>query len=613
MNEYLLLNKAGSPGELKNIPEFRLPELAEEIRAFLIENVSNTGGHLASNLGVVELTIALHRVFDAPGDKIIFDVGHQSYVHKILTGRREGFAHLREKDGISGFPKTAESEYDAFNTGHSSTSVSAALGMARAREIKKTSESIIAVIGDGALTGGMAFEALNDAGQSKLPIIIILNDNNMSISRNVGAMNRYLNNVRSSGPYLNFKKSLVSFLDRFDGVGKSMSRHLERLKNRIKYFLLPNVLFEELGFTYLGPLDGHDIITLQKVLRQAKKITRPVIVHVKTVKGKGYPPAENDPEKFHGIGEFDPATGSEHVNGQKTNSSVFGNALMRLARRDGLITAVTAAMREGTGLLPFSKEFPPRFFDAGIAEQHAVTMAAGMAISGLKPVVAVYSTFLQRAYDQLIHDVCLQNLHVVFAVDRAGLVGRDGETHQGAYDIAYLSHMPNMTVYSPASQIELESMLEQALQLDSPAAIRYNRGLLPEKVSDAPLVYGKWDVIKTPGAVTVIAAGRFVETVLKSDTDTGLISARFIKPVDLDLLDSLKSVCKAVIVIEDGVVAGGLGSIIARYLSPALIRVECMGLPDEPVPQGSVAEQDEFCRLTEEYICRKIKEVSKSI
>jgi 1-deoxy-D-xylulose-5-phosphate synthase len=613
MNEYSLLNKIESPRDLKNIPESRLAELADQIRGFLIENVSNTGGHLASNLGAVELTIALHRVFDAPGDKIIFDVGHQSYVHKILTGRRDGFRRLREKDGISGFPKTNESEFDAFNTGHSSTSVSAALGMARAREIKKTNESIIAVIGDGALTGGMAFEALNDAGQSKLPMIIILNDNNMSISRNVGAMNRYLNNIRSSGRYLNFKKNLVGFLDRFDGVGKSMSRRLERLKNRIKYFLLPNVLFEELGFTYLGPLDGHDIVLLQKVLYQAKNITRPVIVHVKTVKGKGYLPAENNPEKFHGIGEFDPATGSEHDDNQKTNSSVFGDALARLARRDRLITAVTAAMREGTGLLPFSKEFPSRFFDVGIAEQHAVTMAAGMAISGLKPVVAVYSTFLQRAYDQLIHDVCLQKLHVVFAVDRAGLIGRDGETHQGAYDIAYLSHMPGMTVYSPASQTELEEMLEQALQLGSPAAIRYNRGLLPEKVSGSPVIYGKWDVIRPPRAVTVIAAGRFVETVLHLNADIGLISARFIKPLDLELLGSLKHACKAVIVIEDGVVTGGLGSAVARYLCPSLIRVECMGLPDEPVPQGSIAEQDEFCELTEEYIYRKIKEVSDSI
>ncbi|OQB25219.1 MAG: 1-deoxy-D-xylulose-5-phosphate synthase [Firmicutes bacterium ADurb.Bin182] len=614
MTDYRLLNTVNSPEDLKNIPERLLPELAGQLRDFLVKNVSNTGGHLASNLGVVELTIALHRVFNAPGDKIIFDVGHQCYVHKIVTGRRESFKHLREMEGLSGYPKTSESEYDAFNTGHSGTSVSAALGMARAREIKRTNEAIVAVIGDGALTGGIAFEALNDAGQSKLPIIIVLNDNNMSISRNVGAMNRYLNSMRTSLRYQNFKKDLVSFLDRFSSLGKSMSRFLERFKNRIKYFLLPNVLFEELGFTYLGPIDGHDIRLLQRVLDQAKNIMRPVIVHVKTKKGKGYKPAEENPEKFHGVGEFDPSTGILHKEGRKRmNSDIFGDALVQLAKDDELIAAITAAMPEGTGLMPFAEKFRTRFFDVGIAEQHAVTMAAGMAASGMKPVVAIYSSFLQRAYDQIIHDVCLQNLHVIFAVDRAGLVGRDGETHQGAYDIAYLSHMPNMTVYSPASLAELKSMLKQALQLGCPAAIRYNRGLLPESVSDRPLEYGKWDVIKPLGLFTVVVTGRLVETVIGLDTDTGIVNARFVKPVDCELLENMKQKCKAVLVIEDGVITGGLGSVIAQRLSPSRIRVECMGLPDRPVPQGSIAEQDEYCGLSKEHIHRRIKEISENL
>ena len=568
----------------------------------------NPAGHLASSLGAVEITLALHRVLDLPKDKIIFDVGHQVYAHKILTGRREAFNNLRASGGISGFPKCTESEYDCFNTGHASTSISAALGMARARQLNGTDETIVALIGDGALTGGMAYEALNDAGQSKLALIVLLNDNNMSISRNVGALNRHLNRLRSSSRYQSFKRYLVRQLDKTP-KGQSIWLRLERFKNRIKYFLLPNVLFEALGFTYLGPIDGHNVRALEQVIAHAKSMNRPVIIHAVTQKGKGYPPAESNPEKYHGIGPFD-LEGGEPVNpSERSNSMAFGDALVFLSQTDRRVVAITAAMKYSTGLAGFERAYPKRFFDVGIAEAHAVTMAAGLAISGYKPVVAIYSSFLQRAYDQILHDVCLQNLPVVFAIDRAGLVGEDGETHQGLYDISYLLGMPNLTIYSPSTQSDLERMLAAALECCGPVAIRYGRGALPAGIrSEEPIDF--WRVNRPIGDVNVIGTGRmFYHAVQVSDAcGAGLIEAPRIKPMDFAVLDRLKE-SKLCAVIEDGISANGFGAAVAGYLSRYGVRVECFGAPDRPIRQGSIAEQDELCGMTSEQILANIRQL----
>lgn len=587
--------------DFRRIPENELDCLAAEIREFLVRSVSKTGGHLASNLGVVELTIALQRAFDTPKDKIIFDVGHQTYVNKILTGRAAEFPTLRQMDGLAGFPKTEESEFDTFNTGHSSTSISAALGMLRAMRIKGTPGRVVAVIGDGALTGGMAFEALNDAGQSELPLIVVLNDNNMSISKNVGALPRHLDSMRVSSGYLAFKRGMVNMLDKMTKAGPRIHAWLSKVKSRIKYLLLPNVLFEELGFTYLGPVWGHDIQSLTEALNLAKKVPNPVLLHVLTVKGKGYGPAEKEPSRFHGIGKFDPDTGRSPGTAKKDNSAIAGETLCRIGRQEKDIAVITAAMSEGTGMEPFREAFPERFFDVGIAEQHAVTMAAGLAMGGMKPVVAIYSSFLQRAYDQMLHDVTLQRLHVVFAIDRAGLVGADGETHQGVYDIAYCLTMPYVEIYSPASKGELEEMLKMAVEGDVPAAVRYGKGTLPDRVYPA-VEYGKWIEIKPIAKVTVVATGRMVEIAERAvgNLDAGLVNARFIRPMDEDMLNIIKQKASYVITIEDGIAQGGMGSRIAQRL--AGIKVECMGVSEKPVGQGTCDEQTRLCGIDERAV-----------
>ena len=593
MEHYDILPSVNGIEDLKRLPEGRLDSLAAEIRDYMIENVARTGGHLASSLGAVELTIAIHRVFNSPKDRIVFDVGHQAYAHKILTGRRDAFATLRKQDGVSGFPKRSESVHDAFNTGHASTSISAAHGVA------------VAVIGDGAMTGGLAYEALNDAGQANVPIIVVLNDNDMSISPNVGAMRRALTNMRTSRKYIELKRSIVRRLDT-GRVGKLLSKYMENFKNRIKSFLLPDLLFEELGFLYLGPIDGHNIPEMTRMLTRAKELHAAVLVHVVTQKGKGYAFSEDDPEKFHGIAPFAVNTGLVEHAGSKNNSTVCGEALIRLAEKDARIVAITAAMPTGTGLSKFEKRFPERFFDVGIAEEHAVTMAAGMATGGLRPVVALYSTFLQRAYDELLHDVCLQNLPVVIGVDRAGLVGDDGETHQGIYDIAFLSSIPNLSIYSPATQQELVHMLSLALSRVEPAVIRYNRGSLMQSVSSVPVEYGCWEELLPIAECTVIATGCMVGVALPEAKrlGAGLINARFIRPVDERMLERIKKTAKRVIVAEEGVVSFGMA--LSRALYP--LPVTCIGLPVAPIPQGSVAQQRTRYGVAAADIARAIEE-----
>ncbi|MDO4568593.1 MAG: 1-deoxy-D-xylulose-5-phosphate synthase, partial [Clostridia bacterium] len=534
MTDYPVLESIESPSRLKELSDSELAQLCDEIRDKIISTVSKNGGHLASNLGVVELTVALLMTFDPPEDSIVYDVGHQAYVYKLLTGRYGDFESLRRDGGISGFPKRQESLYDAFNTGHASTSISAALGILRAKRRSNAPGSAVALIGDGSLTGGMAFEALDDAGRSKLPLIVILNDNSMSIERNVGAISSHLSNIRLSRGYQRIKRNAVRGLKKTK-LGKSMYSGIERMKNRIKYFLQPNnILFEALGFTYIGPIDGHDIDAIVSVIRRAKALDKPVLIHAITKKGFGYLHAEEKPDEFHGIAAFDISTG-ECTASAANNSKVFGHKLCELAAEDERICAITAAMTAGTGLTEFSTRFADRFYDVGIAEQHAVTLAAGMAVGGMKPVVAIYSTFLQRAYDQILHDVCLQGLPVVFAVDRAGLVGEDGETHQGVYDIAYMRTIPDLTLYSPATVRELEEMLEYALRRSEPSAIRYNRGLLASlQDSGGAIERGKWAVIREPREITLIASGRMLARALQvaGEFDVGVINARFLKPID---------------------------------------------------------------------------------
>lgn len=610
MQDYPLISSIHSLEDYKSMDETRLAELASEIRAFLVESVSCCGGHLASNLGVVELTMAMHRVFDSPKDKLIFDVGHQSYVHKILTGRAESFTGLRRANGISGFPKPSESEHDILATGHASTSISAAVGLTRALVAKGDDSYVAALVGDGALTGGMAFEALNDAGLSKLPLIVILNDNNMSISHNVGALNKHLNSLRSSAGYNNFKGGVAAMLEGIPKVGIRLSNRVLRLKNRLKYLLLPNVLFEEMGFTYLGPVDGYNMKLLEKTLVQAKQLKRPVIVHVMTVKGKGYEYAERDPERFHGIGKFNVQNGLSVSAPAETNSEVFSKELVRLADKDESIMAITAAMPTGTALGFFENRFPERFFDVGIAEQHAVTMAAGLAIGGMRPVAVIYSTFLQRAYDQLLHDVCLQGLPVVLGVDRAGLVGDDGETHQGVYDIAYLLTLPGMTIMSPSTKRELREMLDIALEKNEPCAIRYGRGSLSEgSDEDESVEYGKWSVIRPIKRTTIVATGRVLEQTLRAAEgyDVGIVNARFIRPYDKSVLNELKAKAETVITVEDGIKDGGFGSMLSGLLS-GYSRVERIGVRSAPVTQATRAEQDAMCGMDEARIRKTIEE-----
>ncbi|MGE5453852.1 MAG: 1-deoxy-D-xylulose-5-phosphate synthase [Methylocystaceae bacterium] len=594
------LDTINHPGDIKQVPRDELPVLADEIRHYLVGAVARTGGHLASNLGVVELTLALHYVLDLPQDKIIWDVGHQSYVHKILTGRREQMDTLRQFSGICGFPRPEESDCDAFATGHSSTSVSAALGMAITRDLLGKDYEVVAVIGDGALTGGMAFEAMNHAGHLETNLIVILNDNGMSISRNVGALARHLTRLRTAPGYYKRKRGLEGMLKSIPMVGHSMARAAAKFKDTIKYLLVPGIIFEEMGFTYLGPIDGHNINNLVDVLKEARRSEGPVLLHVHTNKGYGYEPALISPTEFHGIGPFDVETGL--TNGQKKTSytQVFGQKLVELAAEDDRIVAITAAMASGTGLTDFACRFPERFQDVGICEQHAVTLAAGMAASGLKPVVAVYSTFLQRAYDQVLHDVCLQKLPVVLAIDRAGLVGEDGATHHGVFDLSFLRPMPNLAIIAPASATELSAALALALSADSPVAIRYPRGNAPRQtVEDAPaLAWGQAAVLRDGSELVIIAEGRMVfqalataELLAHKGLNPTVVDIRFIKPLDEKLLSSLVLSHPYWVVMEENALAGGLSSGITEWLTDtkASVKIWRVGVPDQFVEHGSMA------------------------
>lgn len=597
----MILDKISGPDDVKALNEEELKELAAQIRQFLIEKISHTGGHLASNLGVVELTIALFRAFHLPEDKIIWDVGHQSYTHKILSGRKDNFDGLRQYGGLSGFPKRKESPFDAFDTGHSSTSISAGLGMVQGRDVLGENYSVVSVIGDGALTGGMAYEALNNAGRLKTNFIIVLNDNNMSISENVGGMSKYLSNLRADEGYNLLKKNVAGAVSRIPVIGNDVLDTMLRTKNSIKQFLIPGMLFENMGITYLGPVDGHDIRGLVKIFSEARKINRAVLLHVITQKGRGYRPAEKNPAAFHGVEPFDVATGKPlNKKVYPGYTDVFSRELCRLAQEDPRIVAVTAAMPDGTGLSRFSRQFPSRFFDVGIAEEHAVTSAAGMAAAGLRPVVAVYSSFLQRAYDQIVHDVCIQNLPVVFCVDRAGLVGSDGETHQGIFDLTFLSSIPNMSVMAPKNLWELRSMLRFALSWDGPIAIRYPRGQAYRGLKDflEPVVYGKSEILQEESGIALLAVGSMVSTAehirdkLKSaGYSCTLVNGRFIKPADTAVVDRLAPSHPVIVTLEENVLCGGYGERITDYVQKHYpqIKVVNIALPDAYVEHGNVS------------------------
>lgn len=588
------------PEDVRRLPPADLPRLAEEIRERIIETVSHNGGHLAPNLGVVELAISLHRVFKSPVDKIVWDTGHQSYPHKLLTGRGMEFHTLRRPGGLSGFCKRTESPHDIWEAGHAGTAISAALGMAMARDRLGRDHAVVAVVGDGALTAGMSFEALNNAGQAGSRLIVILNDNSMSIAPNVGAMSSYLTRLRAEPAYLRLKEDLTHAIERIPRVGPAMSRTAERVKDSIKQFILPGMLFEEWGFTYLGPVDGHHLPSLMEVLGNAKRIAGPVLVHVVTVKGKGYAPAEESPEVFHGIGAFKRKNGeAKPGGGVPTYTAVFSGALVELGSRHRDICAVTAAMPEGTGLKEFALRFPERFFDVGIAEQHAVTFAGGLAVAGLRPVVAVYSTFMQRSYDQILHDICLQKLPVVLAVDRAGLVGADGETHQGAFDLAYLRHIPNLTVAAPRDENELVRLLNFAVTHDGPVAIRYPRsrgeGVLIEDEPSLPII-GRGDVLRRGRDVAIIAVGPMVyrameaaEMLVAKGLEATVVDARFVRPLDVELIGEVARSTGAVLTLEEHSVRGGFGSAVAELLSEQglpEVRLRIMGLPDRFITHG---------------------------
>lgn len=595
-----ILDKYKDIDEIKNMSLEELNIFSEEIRQFLIESVSKTGGHLASNLGVVELTLSLYKVFNFKKDKLIWDVGHQAYVHKILTGRVKDFSQLRKYGGISGFPKREESSFDIFDTGHSSTSISAGLGIARARDLNEDNYEVVSVIGDGALTGGMAYEALNDLGYSKTKMIVILNDNQMSISRNVGGMSKYLNKIRIDPTYNRVKEEVNNKL-RKTNIGVGLANSLQKIKGSFKQLFIPGMLFEDMGIKYLGPIDGHNIDELIQVITLAKNIKGSVLVHIITKKGKGYDFAEKNPNKFHGIGPFDCDSGEICSIKGLTYSKVFGSEMINLAKENKKIVAVTAAMPDGTGLNNFADKFPKRFFDVGIAEQHAVTLCAGMATQGIKPVFAVYSTFLQRAYDQVLHDVCIQKLPVIFAIDRAGIVGEDGETHQGIFDLSYLTQMPNMTVMSPKCTEELIYMLRWAVNNDcGPIAIRYPRGTDSPEVKLNPLkdfFIGKWEIIIEEGNIAIIACGKMVQTaimvrekLLKSGIKTTIINAEFIKPIDKDIIKKLVHNDYKIITVEDNILHGGLGTSILEYANSLGYKndILTLGYKDKFVTQGNV-------------------------
>jgi 1-deoxy-D-xylulose-5-phosphate synthase len=603
---YLELIK--SPSDLKKLSFPELKKLTEEMRHEIVYRVSKNGGHLASNLGVVELTIAIHYVFNSPVDKIIWDVGHQSYPHKLITGRYERFSDLRKYKGISGFPKREESEHDAFGTGHSSTSISAALGIMEGRDKNKQDFKVIAVIGDGAMTAGIALEGLNNAGDLKKDLIVVLNDNEMSISPNVGALSAYLNRILTGERFQKFKKETKAFLESIPRLGDKAAKIAQKTEEMLKGLFLPGILFEELGFNYVGPIDGHNVELLIDTFKRIKTSLSPVLIHVITKKGKGYEFSEKDPSMFHGIGPFKLETGLPITGDGLAYSEVFGETLTELAKRDDKIIAITAAMKEGTGLEHFAKKYPERFYDVGIAEPHAVTFAAGLATRGLKPVVAIYSTFLQRSYDEIVHDVCLQNLHVVFAIDRAGIVGEDGPTHNGTFDLSYLRHIPNLIVMSPKDDIEFKYMLDLALNHDGPIAIRYPRGKVKSLISPPssliPFNIGKAEILREGKDVALIAIGNTVhpsiqaaERLKKEGISAMVINARFIKPLDHNLISSVALTVPRIITIEENALQGGFGSAVIEFLNEVEVnnvKVRRLGIPDVFIEQG---QQNELRRI----------------
>lgn len=622
-----LLDKINGSSDLKKLSLEELPKLAQEIREEIIGTVSRRGGHLAPSLGVVELTIALHYIFDTPQDKIIWDVGHQAYAHKLLTGRRDSFCTLRTKGGLSGFPKRAECAYDTFDTGHSSTSISAGLGMSVARELCGDKSRVIAVIGDGSLTGGMAFEGLNQAGALAKNLIVVLNDNEMSISPNVGALSSFLSRKMTTKGHLAFKKEVKEFLKTVPGVGESVIRLVQRSEGSFRGFISPSFLFEALKFDYIGPIKGHRFDRLIEALGNSKNLEGPVLVHVMTTKGKGYAPAEQNPTAFHGVGAFNVETGAlnKKTNSPPSYTSVFGQALVKAAEKDEKIVAITAAMPEGTGLMDFASEFPDRFFDVGIAEQHAVTFAAGMACEGYKPVVAVYSTFLQRAFDQIVHDVGMQNLPILFAMDRAGLVGEDGPTHHGAFDCSFLRCVPNMTLMAPKDENELSKMIAFGLDHNGPVAVRYPRGngvgvSIDEMLE--PVEYGKAEILSEGADLLILSVGATVYPALKAGekleadgVHACVVNARFIKPLDSELILEKAALCKYVLCVEENNVVGGFGSAVSELLSEhgiSGVKIKKLGIPDCYVEHGSQAQLREQLGLDAEGVYRNAKRFLES-
>ncbi|WP_122642925.1 1-deoxy-D-xylulose-5-phosphate synthase [Luxibacter massiliensis] len=614
----MVLERMQEENDIKQLNQEELDILAEEIREFLVAKISRTGGHLASNLGVVELTMALHMAFYLPEDKLIWDVGHQAYTHKLLTGRRAGFDDLRKYGGMSGFPKRKESDCDAFDTGHSSTSISAGLGYVAARDIQGQGHHVVSIIGDGAMTGGMAYEALNNASRLKSNFIIVLNDNNMSISENVGGISKYLNGLRTAEAYTGLKKGVEDTLLKIPVQGEKIVHQMRKTKSGIKQLIVPGMFFEDMGITYLGPVDGHDIKKLYKILNEAKRVDHAVLVHVLTQKGKGYGPAEDNPARFHGTGPFDVSTGEAvPAEGKDSYTDVFSKVLCDIARNDDKVAAITAAMADGTGLGRFRRYFPERFFDVGIAEEHALTFAAGLAAGGMKPVVAIYSSFLQRAYDQAIHDICLQNLPVVLAVDRAGLVGSDGETHQGLFDLSFLTTIPNMTVMSPKNRWEMADMVRFAVDFGFPCALRYPRGEAYEGMRDfrSPVAYGKSEVLFEEEDIALIFVGHMAGLAGKVRArikDIGysctLINARFMKPLDTEMLELISKEHSLIVTVEENILTGGYGEQVLSYIAKARLDVHVLniGIPDEYVEHGNVDVLRREVGLDEDTVVKRI-------
>lgn len=614
----MVLDKIQGPNDVKELKEQELPVLADEIRQFIIDKVSDNGGHLASNLGVVELTIALHRCLNFPQDKLIWDVGHQSYTHKILTGRKKGFDSLRKYHGMSGFPKRDESNCDAFDTGHSSTSLSAGLGMVCARELKKEKYKVVSVIGDGSLTGGLAFEALNNAASLKSNYIMILNDNHMSISENVGGLSHYLAGVRTAKGYTNFKKNVKASLSKMNAIGEELERNIRRAKSMLKQVFIPGMFFEDMGITYLGPIDGHNIEALTEVIEDAKQVEGAVLIHVITEKGKGYEPAQLHPESYHGVGPFIKKNGmAKKPKEEATYTDIFAKTICELAQTHEKLITITAAMMDGCGLKGFAKRFPDRFFDVGIAEEHAVTFACGLAAGGFHPFFAVYSSFLQRGYDQILHDMCMQNLPVTLMLDRAGLVGNDGETHQGVFDLSYLTMIPNMTVFAPKNRYEFQDAIAFAADFEAPMAIRYPKtdAVRVLKEYREPIKLGKSEWIRRGSRVALLAIGTMVETAMeveellaKDGIDATVVNLRFAKPLDYEMLDEVLDYHSLIVTMEENVLSGGVGEHICRYveLHSTGVRVIACGIPDKFIHQGSIKELLEETGLDAQSIYQKI-------